>query len=79
MFENANCITENPELHFPLETDTAGIRKAKAICKGCPCLSDCLREAMEAETGGTQYRFGIYAGLTPRERADLARRSGAVA
>jgi hypothetical protein len=79
MFADANCVGLDSEIWYPLETDLPGIRKAKAICNGCPAMRDCLNVAMEAETAGRQHRFGIYAGMTPRERADLARRQGAVA
>lgn len=79
MFADANCLATDPELHYPLETDLPGIRKAKAICAGCPAMRDCLNVAMEAETAGRQHRFGLFGGLTPRERADLARKQGAIA
>jgi WhiB family redox-sensing transcriptional regulator len=79
MFADANCVGLDSEIWYPLETDLPGIRKAKAICAECPAMRDCLNVAMEAETGASQYRFGLFGGLTPRERADLARRLGAVA
>jgi hypothetical protein len=79
MFADANCVGRDSEIWYPLETDLPGIRKAKAICAGCPAMRDCLNVAMEAETAGRQHRFGIFGSMTPRERADLARRSGAVA
>jgi WhiB family redox-sensing transcriptional regulator len=71
-FADGNCAGTDTEAFFPIETDREGTRVAKSICKGCPVASECLELAMGAESG-TQ-RHGIYGGLTPRQRADLARR-----
>ncbi|MDQ4445404.1 WhiB family transcriptional regulator [Bifidobacterium longum] len=42
---------------------------AKQACLSCPVRAECLRQALET---GEQY--GIWGGMTPEERRDLARR-----
>lgn len=71
-FANANCTDYDVETFFPQDADRAGIRAARAICKGCPVIAECLEFALNAETG--HMRHGIYGGMTPRMRGDLARR-----
>jgi hypothetical protein len=44
---------------------------AKARCLDCPVRRNCLEWAMEHEHGG-EYREGIFGGLTPRERGEVA-------
>lgn len=46
-----------------------GIAHVKRICGGCLVREQCLAEALRAEDGS---RYGIYGGLTPAERAELA-------
>lgn len=72
-FDGMNCRGVNPELFYPLETDRAGVRKAKEICVGCPAIEACLELAMTAETGSHQYRHGVFAATTPRQRYNMAR------
>lgn len=51
-------------------TYTAG----KRVCAGCPVRADCLEHAMAMEGGSAhQYRSGLWGGLTPNQRAQLAR------
>jgi WhiB family redox-sensing transcriptional regulator len=45
--------------------------KAKRVCADCPVRSSCLAEAMRVEL--QCYRYGIWGGLTPEERAELAK------
>lgn len=42
---------------------------AKQACLSCPVRAECLRRALE-----TGERYGIWGGMTPDERRDLARR-----
>lgn len=42
----------------------------KNLCALCPVRQQCLTEAMRTEDTS---RYGIYGGLTPAERNDLAR------
>ena len=39
---------------------------AKVVCKGCPVLAQCLAEALDSRT-----EFGVWGGLTERERRVL--------
>lgn len=48
------------------------VQEMKNICAVCPVRQRCLDEAMRAEDTS---RYGIYGGLTPRERTVLARSS----
>ncbi|MDQ3915075.1 MAG: WhiB family transcriptional regulator [Actinomycetota bacterium] len=43
--------------------------RAKAICRTCPVAEPCLEFAME-----TNQKYGIWGGLTDKERASLKRR-----
>ncbi len=43
--------------------------RAKAICQTCPVREPCLEFAME-----TNQKYGIWGGLTDKERASLKRR-----
>jgi WhiB family redox-sensing transcriptional regulator len=66
---HANCRGIDPEIFFP-PTGERGrallIREtqAKAVCQGCPVLDSCQSYAMT-----TREPFGIWGGLTTRERA----------
>jgi WhiB family redox-sensing transcriptional regulator len=78
--EDRNCATIHRELFFPAKTDTPGEREAKRACHGCPALDVCLEFALTVEDGiGTSGRHGIYGGMTPKERGQLARRKGKAA
>ncbi|HEX2296088.1 MAG TPA: WhiB family transcriptional regulator [Actinomycetota bacterium] len=43
--------------------------RAKAVCRTCPVAEPCLEFAME-----TNQKYGIWGGLTDKERASLKRR-----
>lgn len=77
---DAECAGEDPELWFPQsDGERASARHVKAItavarniCAGCPVKIDCLAFAISLDL-----RYGIWGGLTERERAKLTgRRSG---
>lgn len=72
-FEDANCAGKDTETFFPSEHDQAGMKAARAICSGCPLGLECLEFALDAELKGKQQRHGIYGGLSPRQRGDIAR------
>lgn len=44
--------------------------EAKKVCIGCPVRSECLAEALDNEI-----EWGVWGGLTERERRALLRRS----
>jgi WhiB family redox-sensing transcriptional regulator len=57
----ALCAQTDPEAFFP---DKGGsTREAKKVCLSCPVRSQCLEDAL---TRGE--RFGIWGGLSERER-----------
>ena len=78
---HAACREEDPELHFPVGYDSgpnkAQIEEARAVCARCPFTGldgPCLTAALKAEgTSGQDYRYGIYAGTTPRQRWAMTR------
>ena len=43
--------------------------RAKLVCMGCPVRTECLAEALDNRIG-----FGIWGGMTERERRALLRR-----
>jgi WhiB family redox-sensing transcriptional regulator len=43
--------------------------KAKALCAGCPVRTECLAEALD-----NQIEWGVWGGMTERERRALLRR-----
>ena len=50
------------------------LRQLKAVCGRCDVRTQCLEYAMKKETGvSSSWRSGIYGGLTPSQRAKLAR------
>ena len=67
------CRDNDGDIFFP---ETRGEEKeALAICATCPVQYDCLEYAFEADI-----RFGIWGGMTEKQRRRLARRStGAIA
>jgi WhiB family redox-sensing transcriptional regulator len=60
----AACRGADPALFFP-ETEE-GAEPARAICRTCPVRVECLAFALEAGE-----RFGVWGGMTERERAAL--------
>ncbi|TXH44371.1 MAG: WhiB family transcriptional regulator [Actinobacteria bacterium] len=75
-FESA-CLTHDPELFFPI--GDAGpavdqIEKAKAVCRTCPVMQECLAWALE-----TGQDFGVWGGMSEPERLQLRRRRSRIA
>lgn len=70
--ERSACLTEDPELFFPIG-DAAPARLqedgARRVCARCEVQERCLAWALE--TGDDN---GILGGLTPRERRSIRRR-----
>ncbi len=64
--DHANCSGANQDLFFPERG--ASTRKAKAICAACGVKEECLEFAI---TQGE--RFGIWGGLSERERRKIRR------
>jgi len=64
---DALCAQTDPETFYPLENHSA--RPAKTICAMCDVTNECLAYALT-----NREPFGIWGGLTPRQRQKLARR-----
>lgn len=58
----------DPELWFTGSPKAEA--EAKALCSDCPQRSECLSLAIQAEEGTPlSLRFGIFGGMTPKERS----------
>jgi WhiB family transcriptional regulator, redox-sensing transcriptional regulator len=57
----ARCLDADPEAFFPEKGGST--REAKRICAACPVRDECLDYALEHDE-----RFGIWGGLSERER-----------
>jgi WhiB family redox-sensing transcriptional regulator len=66
--ERALCAQTDPEAFFPEKGGST--REAKRVCLSCDVRSECLEYAL-----GHDERFGIWGGLSERERRRLKRRS----
>lgn len=64
----ATCRDRNDDTFYPHPTDIHTQREAKRICIDCPVRTQCLTHAME-----TDEPWGVWGGLTPRERRDIQR------
>jgi WhiB family transcriptional regulator, redox-sensing transcriptional regulator len=65
--ERALCAQTDPEAFFPEKGGST--REAKRICLGCEVRSECLEYALAHDE-----RFGIWGGLSERERRKLKKR-----
>jgi WhiB family transcriptional regulator, redox-sensing transcriptional regulator len=66
--ERALCAQTDPEAFFPEKGGST--REAKKICAGCAVRAECLEYALAHDE-----RFGIWGGLSERERRRLRRRA----
>ncbi len=64
--ERALCAQTDPEAFFPEKGGST--REAKRICLGCEVRDECLEYALAHDE-----RFGIWGGLSERERRRLKR------
>ena len=62
----ANCMGVDPDLFFPERG--ASTREAKEVCRGCVAREDCLEYALD-----NGEKFGIWGGMSERERRRLRR------
>ena len=65
--ERALCAQTDPEAFFPEKGGST--REAKKVCVSCEVRAECLEYALEHDE-----RFGIWGGLSERERRKLKRR-----
>jgi len=66
--EDALCAQTDPEAFFPEKGGST--RDAKRICAQCTVRAECLEYALKNDE-----RFGIWGGLSERERRRLRRRA----
>jgi WhiB family redox-sensing transcriptional regulator len=66
--ERALCAQTDPEAFFPEKGGST--REAKKVCLVCEVRSECLTYALEHDE-----RFGIWGGLSERERRRLKKRA----
>ncbi len=64
--QHANCLGVAPDLFFPERG--ASTREAKEVCRGCVVREDCLEFALR-----NGEKFGIWGGLSERERRRIRR------
>jgi WhiB family redox-sensing transcriptional regulator len=69
--EDAACRGADPDELFAESTRQ---KRAKAVCEGCPVRIDCLVEALD-----NRIEWGVWGGMTERERRSLLRRRPGVA
>jgi WhiB family redox-sensing transcriptional regulator len=62
--QDALCAETDPEAFFPEKGGST--REAKRVCVGCPVRMQCLEYALDNDE-----RFGIWGGLSERERRRL--------
>lgn len=65
---DALCAQTDPEAFFPEKGGST--RDAKQICQSCEVRSQCLEYALENDE-----RFGIWGGLSERERRKLRKQA----
>jgi WhiB family redox-sensing transcriptional regulator len=64
--DRAICAQTDPDAFFPEKGGST--RDAKKVCRGCEVRAECLDYALEHDE-----RFGIWGGLSERERRRLKR------
>lgn len=65
-FERAECRGVDPDLFFPKAGES--YQQAQRVCRECPVRAQCLEYALD-----NCERFGVWGGLTERERRQLRR------
>ncbi len=60
------CRTANPDELF---VQGAAQNRAKAVCARCPVRTECLADALD-----NRVEFGVWGGMTERERRAVLRR-----
>src|ERR1700754_3877213 len=63
---SASCRDEDPDGLFARGAEQ---RRAKLVCLSCPVRTECLAEALD-----NRIEFGVWGGMTERERRALLRR-----
>ena len=66
--QHALCAQTDPEAFFPEKGGST--REAKRVCSSCTVRAECLEYALANDE-----RFGIWGGLSERERRKLKRQA----
>ena len=61
-----SCSTSDPDALF---VQGAAQQTAKVVCQRCPVIAECLADALDNRT-----EFGVWGGMTERERRALLKR-----
>ncbi len=61
-----SCSGQDPDALF---VQGKAQRTAKLVCRGCPVVAECLADALDSRID-----FGVWGGMTQRERRALLRR-----
>ncbi|WP_166503527.1 WhiB family transcriptional regulator [Modestobacter italicus] len=64
--DRALCAQIDPEVFFPARGEST--RTAKDVCAACPVMGRCLDQALADDE-----RYGVWGGLSERERRALQR------
>lgn len=67
-YEFALCAQTDPEIFHPEKGGSSA--EAKRVCLACPVRGECLSYAVD-----NKERFGIWGGLSERERRKFERRN----
>lgn len=70
--DEGSCRTEDPDLFFPAgETGPSAVQaaQAKAVCHQCPVIAACRQWALT-----TRQHYGVWGGMTDKEREAWRRR-----
>jgi hypothetical protein len=65
---DGDCGQFDPELWFADERNKQDQRYAKGVCSGCTKLAECQGKILDYEFETNETLYGIYGGLTERER-----------
>lgn len=63
--DGAVCAQTDPNSFFPEKGEP--VKDAKKVCQGCEVVAECLAYALR-----NNERFGVWGGLTERQRRKLA-------
>ncbi len=63
---SAKCREQQPDALFVRGAEQ---NKAKLVCRGCPVRTECLAEALD-----NQIEWGVWGGMTERERRAVLRK-----
>lgn len=71
---DGSCQQNDPELWFADERNKADQRYAKGVCSQCPELHACQSAVLDHELEANETLYGIYGGLTEKERRNYRQR-----